>query len=224
MTPATSERHVGFATVPRLLVVTDRHRCLEAGRGLLDTVTAAVTAGAPAVLLREKDLPADERRALAAELVAITAAHGARLLVAGDARLATEVGAAGVHLAADQARPAGMPRYGRGDPRPRLLVGRSCHDGAELTAAVAASVDYLTLSPVAATASKPGYGPPLGAAGLAGLTAIAGDVPVLALGGVGPDDAGRFRSAGAHGVAVMGAVMAARDPADVVVRLLRQLT
>lgn len=204
-------------------MITDRHRSRERGRRLVDTVTAAVSAGAPAVLLREKDLATADRRALALELVAVTASHGADLLVAGDAGLASAVGAAGVHLAADQLPPARRGLDRGSAPIPDLLVGRSCHDHAEVAAAVAASVDYVTLSPVATTASKPGYGPPLGPSGLAALTVKAGDVPLLALGGVDAHNAGRFRAAGAYGVAVMGAVMAARDPADVVTRLLREL-
>lgn len=211
------------APVPRLLVLTDRRRSNEAGRSLRDTVAAAVAAGAPAVLLREKDLATDERRELAQELLAVTDAHGARLLVAGDVALARSVGAAGVHLAAADAPVPQDTRRPGDDPMPDLRVGRSCHDVAEVAAAVAEPVDYVTISPVAATASKPGYGPALGPDGFARLAAVAGEVPALALGGIGPDDAGSYLEAGAHGVAVMGAVMGARDPAAVVARLLAPL-
>ncbi|MCW2745028.1 MAG: thiamine phosphate synthase, partial [Mycobacterium sp.] len=50
--------------LPRLLVLTDR-RAVPAGRTLLDTLRAAVDAGATALVLRERDLPAAERAALA---------------------------------------------------------------------------------------------------------------------------------------------------------------
>jgi thiamine-phosphate pyrophosphorylase len=88
---------------------------------------------------------------------------------------------------------------------------------------VAEGVDYVTVSPVALTASKPGYGPALGIDGLAALIEVAGDVPVLALGGVQPDTVAGALEAGAHGVAVMGAVMRAETPAKIVTRLLDQL-
>lgn len=224
-TAATDDRRpAGRTTVPRLVVLTDRRRSEAAGRTLLDTVTAAVGAGAPAVLLREKDLGRDERRALAADLAAVTREHGAHLLVASDTGLARTVGAAGVHLAAGD--PAPLPAPPATAPRPGtsaggLLVGRSCHDAAEVAASVAASVDYVTVSPVAPSASKPGHGPALGADGVAALVADAGDVPVLALGGIGLPNAARFRAAGAHGVAVMGAVMGDPDPAAVVAGLLQ---
>lgn len=198
------------SAVPRLLVLTDRTQCEAAGRTLVDTVAAAVDAGAPAILLREKDLPASERHRLATLLVEVTAAHGARLVVASDPDLAAAVGAAGVHLAAD-------------DPVPdadELLLGRSCHDADEVVRAIADDVDYVTVSPVASTASKPGYGPALGVDALATLAAGAAPVPVLALGGMTPATTGEALAAGAHGVAVMGAVMGADDPARQVTKFL----
>jgi thiamine-phosphate pyrophosphorylase len=67
-------------------------------------------------------------------------------------------------------------------PRPALL-GRSCHDPAEVTAA--AGCDWVTVSPVNLTASKPGHGPALGPAGLAACIDAPGAPPVYALGGLG---------------------------------------
>lgn len=196
--------------VPRLLVLTDRAQCEAAGRTLVDTVAAAVHGGAPAILLREKDLPGPERHELARALAEVTAAHGARLLVASDRDLAVEVGAAGVHLASE-------------DPLPDtegLLLGRSCHDATEVVGARDGGVDYMTVSPVAPTSSKPGYGPALGTVGVAALATAAAPVPVLGLGGVTPEDTRAVLDAGAHGVAVMGAVMRAADPSDVVTAFL----
>jgi thiamine-phosphate pyrophosphorylase len=71
--------------------------------------------------------------------------------------------------------------------------------------------DYVALSPVFPTVTKPGYGPPLGPAEAARL---AGVVPWLALGGI--DSAERVAvcaAAGAAGIAVLGAVMRSADPA-----------
>lgn len=199
-----------MTAVPRLLVVTDRR--LAGERPLADVVRAAVAGGARAVLLREKDLPVAERRRLAVELAGVLAPAGGTLVVAGDPALAAELGA-GLHLAAGQ-RP--VPGAGR-------LVGRSCHGPAELAAARRDGAAYATLSPVFPTASKPGYGPALGPDGLADAVAAVPDLPVLALGGVGPGRVAACRSAGAHGVAVMGEVMRAGDPAEVVRRLHAEL-
>jgi thiamine-phosphate pyrophosphorylase len=179
--------------LPRLLVLTDRTRC--AGPLAL-AVAAAVEAGARAVVLREKDLPADARAGLAAELAGILTPAGGTLIVAGHGDLRW-----GVHLAAAEPFPARRPE----------LVGRSCHDLAEVAAATAEGCDYVTVSPVFPSPSKPGYGPPLGPAGLAALTRSG--PPAYALGGVRPADVAACRSAGAYGVAVMGGVM--RDPHSV---------
>lgn len=200
----------GPRVAPRLLVLTDRTQCEAAGRTLVGTVTAVVRAGAPAILLREKDLPGAERRDLAATLLEVTSAHGARLVVASDPDLAVGVGAAGVHLASHDPLPSAEG----------LLLGRSCHDAAEVAEAVAEDVDYLTASPVATTPSKPGYGPALGTEGVTALATAAASVPVLALGGMTPATTPEVLDAGAHGVAVMGAVMRAADPARVVTTFL----
>jgi len=116
-------------------------------------------------------------------------------------------GTDGVHLAARQPAVVGP-------------FGRSCHDLNELTAAAAEGARYVTYSPVAPSPSKPGYGPPLGVDGLRRACRAVPDLPIYALGGVDPDNAAGFRAAGAHGVAVMGIVMRAADPAAVVADLL----
>ena len=182
-------------TLPRLLVLTDRTRC--PGGDLLSTVDKAVAAGARAVVLREKDLPGDERRRLADAVHALLAPAGGLLIVAG-----TALPASHMHLAVRDAVPT---------PRPALL-GRSCHDAGELRRAAAELCDYVTLSPVFASPSKPGYGPALGLATLDALV-TAGVPAVYALGGVRPEDVAGCLDAGARGVAVMAAVM--RDPAIV---------
>lgn len=170
------------------------------GDPLVRVVVAAVRGGVRWVLLRERDLPRGERRALADRLRAVLDPAGGVLIVAGPDPL----GGAAVHLAAADPHPV---------PRPEL-VGRSCHDPAELDRL--SDEDYVTLSPVFATRSKPGYGPPLGPSGAAG-TMRGRAVPWLALGGV--DSPGRVAAcaeAGAQGVAVMGAVMRAANPGRLV--------
>jgi thiamine-phosphate pyrophosphorylase len=197
-----------------VMVVTDRHQVGEGARGLVDVVRAALDGGATRVLLRDRDMARPERGRLADELRAVTAAAGAALLVAGDVDLARAAGADGVHLAAHDPWPGAL--------RP-LGVGRSCHDHGELVQARAHAADWATYSPVFASASKPGYGPALGLAGLAAGCRAAPGLPVLALGGIGPGQARPCLDAGAAGVAVMGAVMRADDPATVVRALVDEM-
>lgn len=187
-------------TLPRLLVVTDR---TQAAGHLADVVAAAVDAGARAVLLRDRDLPDDERTALATDLRAVLDPVGGLLVVAGAAAHAAVHPAVhpAVHLAAAEPFP---------DPRP-ALVGRSCHSAAELARAGAEGCDWAFLSPVFPTASKPGYGPALGVEGFGRLRPLG--PPAYALGGVLPGHVPDLLGAGAAGVAVMGPVM--RDPSVV---------
>jgi thiamine monophosphate synthase len=183
------------ARLPRLLVVTDR---VQAAGPLAVVVADAVAAGARAVLLRDRDLPDDERAALAADLRAVLDPVGGLLVTAGSvAGPAHPAVHPAVHLAAAEPFP---------DPRP-ALVGRSCHSAAELAQARAEGCDWAFLSPVFPTASKPGYGPALGVEGFARLRPPG--PPVYALGGVLPEHVPDLLAAGAHGIAVMGPVMRA---------------
>lgn len=185
--------------VPRLLLLTDRAQ-LPQGRRLSETVEACVAAGLTHAVVRELDLDPSARRRLVEDLASL---DGLTVLSAR----AFVPGAAGVHLAAGQDAPRAGPH------------GRSCHDLDEVARAAGEGAMYVTLSPFAPTASKPGYGPPVPP----GDYAVDSGVPVLALGGIDPANAAAARAAGAHGVAVMGAVMRAPDPAAVVHGLLREV-
>ncbi|GAA1618189.1 thiamine phosphate synthase [Catellatospora bangladeshensis] len=183
-----------------VVVVTDRRQAL---RPLVDVVAAAVSAGARAVLLREKDLPRGQRLRIAVALRELLRPVGGLLIVAGQDTLDGEA----LHLRAGAVAPLGRPH----------LLGRSCHDAAELAAL--STEDYVTLSPVFTSRSKPGYGPALAPIGLRRLCPRAGR-PVLALGGIErSEQAAACRESGASGVAVMGAVMRAEDPAEAYARL-----
>jgi len=189
-------------TLPAVLVLTDRRVAAAAGHTLPGLV-ASLAGLDVGVVFREKDLLEVERVAIGHEVADASRRAGVLLLVASSPAVAQRIGADGVHLAAE-------------DPSTACgLVGRSCHDAVELSAAGAEGVAYVTLSPVYATPSKPGHGPPLGLDGL-GRLARAARRPVFALGGVGPGRAGECVEAGAHGVAMLGAVMQAADPAELV--------
>jgi thiamine-phosphate pyrophosphorylase len=179
---------------PRLLLLTDRSQ-LHLGRSLRRTLLECVEAGATHIVLRELDEEPAAREALAAALVAA----GATVIAARTVLPS----ASGVHLA------AGTPA-----PAPGTMFGRSCHSAAEVRAAAAEGAAYVTLSPFALTASKPGYGPALAPEEYAASAGAA--IPVYALGGITPDNAADAIGAGARGVAVMGEVMRSDDPAAVV--------
>lgn len=197
--------------LPCLMLVTDRSLCGGAD-GLVAAVEAAVQGGADAVQLREKDpdgrsLPPEDLLPLARRLRQATLGR-ALLLVNGllDVALASE--ADGVHLPASAPsvwRPReAVPVGGQG-----FLVGRSVHSLEAARRAEAEGADYLVAGPVYETRSHPGREP-------AGLSLIEGitrrvRVPVLAIGGVNAGRVDEVVRAGASGVAVISAVLAAAD-------------
>jgi thiamine-phosphate pyrophosphorylase len=78
--------------------------------------------------------------------------------------------------------------------------------------AVAAGADYLGFGPVFETATKENPDPVQGIQGLARAVAIAGSVPVVAIGGIAPDNVAAVRAAGAAAACSIGAVNRAVDP------------
>jgi len=199
---------------PPLLLITDRR---QARRPLDEIAAAAFSAGCRWVSLREKDLPPDEQVLLARAIASLARAHGARVTLHGEAALAKQAGADGVHL------PAGVdPVAARKLVGPGKLIGVSIHTATEAEAIDPAIVDYALAGPAFETASKPGYGPEIGRKGLIDI-ARAARVPVLAIGGINPARVGELIAAGAAGVAVMGGVMRAADPAQEVRALIATL-
>jgi thiamine-phosphate pyrophosphorylase len=194
----------------RLLVITDRH---QARRPVEEIAEAIGRSGAPWLLLRDKDLAASERSQLAGRLAAIARRHGTHFSISADVELAVALGAS-VHLQSAASVTAARARLGH-----RSLIGVSAHNQAELEAAAAANADYVTLSPIFPTTSKPGYGPALGPKAIAAAAELG--LAVVALGGITAATAGACFAAGAGGIATMGEIMRADDPIRTIAALLR---
>jgi thiamine-phosphate pyrophosphorylase len=200
--------------VPPLLVISDRH---QARRPLAEVAEAVFAGNCRWFSLREKDLPPEERRRLLEELVALGHRFGAVVTAHEDIEAVVSVGADGVHLPS-----GGSPAAARAW-LPRALIGASAHSAGEAAALLRAGADYVTVSPIFLSASKPGYGPALGLDGLARIvTGTSG--PVIALGGITAQNAALCVSAGARGIAVMGEVMRSADPEATVECILRVMS
>ena len=144
--------------------------------------------------------------------MALGRTYGATVMAHDDIDAVVATGAGGVHLPGGSDPKAARARL------PNGLIGVSAHSPAEAAEQIAAGADYVTISPIFLTDSKPGYGPALGVAGLAETIAIARG-PIVALAGVTPANARACIQTGAAGIAVMGEVMRAADP-EATVRLL----
>jgi thiamine-phosphate pyrophosphorylase len=184
-----------------LLVITDRHQARHSIEAMAEAVAQA---GGRWLLFRDKDLEPSERRVLAGRLSAIARRHGMHLSVSRNVDLAAEF-AASAHL-----QSAAAVAKARQHLTPDALIGVSAHSLADVAAAAAAGADYVTLSPIFLTASKPGYGPALGVGTI--TEAAKAGITVVALGGVTANAARSCLDAGAAGVAVMGEIMRSSDP------------
>lgn len=189
----------------RLCLVTDRG--LAGGRTLPDIVAEAVAGGVTMVQLREK---AASTRAFVAEaeaLLRLLRPHGVPLVINDRVDVALAVGADGVHVGQDDmAVPLVRRLVG-----PAMLIGLSITCEADMARPDAGAADYLGVGPVFAQATKPDAAPPLGLEGLARLARSA-KRPVLAIGGIDAGNADAVLRAGAHGLAIVSAIMAAPDP------------
>lgn len=194
--------------IPRLCYITDGERG-TAGRPLDRVVREALRGGPLALLLRERTLDGRASEALIESLLPLRR-DGLTLLVSRRLDLARAFGLDGVQLAAD-AVPVRVARDWLG---PDALLGYSAHSREEALRAAEEGASHVTLSPIFATASKPGA-PGRGLAWLEQCTAGL-PIPVLALGGVTPERTEGILKAGAWGVAAVSAIGAARDVAEAV--------
>jgi thiamine-phosphate pyrophosphorylase len=140
---AVSRRRNRPPCLPPLWLFTDAHRLPDPR-----PVVARLPKGLAGVVLRHDTDP--ERTALGRDLARICRARRLKLIVAGDPRLATALGA-GMHLRAGR-WPAGAPIPLR---RQGTLLTSSAHSGADLRRAARAGADLAFLSPAFATKSHP---------------------------------------------------------------------
>lgn len=189
----------------RLCLVTDRG--LAAGRSVVDIALAAVRGGATMVQLREKEATTrafvDEARALKAAL----APFGVPLAINDRLDVALAVDADGLHVGQDD-----MPvEAARRLMRPGKFIGLSITAVGQVQRPDAEAADYLGVGPIYAQRTKEDAAAPLGIGGLRRLRGLTGK-PVVAIGGLTPDNSAPVLAAGADGLAVVSAIVAAADP------------
>jgi len=175
--------------LPALILMTDQAR-------VPDPVAAARSLPhGSAIILRHTD--AKTRAGLARALATIVRARGLLLLIAGDARLAADIGAHGLHLPEARAREAAHWRA----LKPSWLITTAAHSEPGLSAARLAGADAALLAPVFATPSHPDR-ESLGLLRTRLMTARAG-LPVYALGGVNAQTIARLKDARIAGIAAI---------------------
>ncbi|NCD21987.1 MAG: thiamine phosphate synthase [Spartobacteria bacterium] len=199
-----------------LYLVTDR--ALARGRTTAEIVRAAVAGGVTCVQVREKDCGTREFIEEARAVQAALRGTGVPLIVNDRVDVALAVGADGVHLGQGDMPLADARRLGP----PSWIVGISAETVEDAVRAERDGADYVGVSPVFRTPTKTDHAAPLGLAGLRAIRA-ATKLPLVAIGGLHAGNARETIRAGADGLAVVSAIVAADDPRAAAAELRREI-
>lgn len=202
------------APLPRLHVLTSAHQRTDDMR----TLDEVLRVGAPAIQIRVKGTTDREHLETIRAIVARCRDAGAMCIVNDRVDLALAADADAVHLGQTDL-PVAVARGLAGE---RLLIGGTARDPATARRLVEEGADYLGVGPTYPTRTKRGLPDPLGTDGLAAVVAAV-DVPVIAISGITAARVPEVMATGAHGIAVVGAVVDAPDPAAATRELLTML-
>lgn len=183
-----------------LVLVTDD--ALLVGRDPVATCIAAVRGGVTMVQLRLKHASDPEVLELTRTLVS---ALPVPLIVNDRLDIALIGGAAGVHLGSDDLPPALARRIAP----PGFIIGASVGTPEEIPRGF--SADYWGVGPLHISSTKVDAGAALGWDGVRRIVAESSGRPVVAIGGVRPEDVAEARHAGCAGVAVVSGILGAED-------------
>lgn len=171
-----------------------------------EQVTRLIQGGATLIQLREKRFSPREFFHQAQAALEIARAHNVRIIINDRVDIALALHADGVHLGQDDMPPHAARKL-LGD---QALIGFSTHNPDQAIRASTFPIDYLAIGPVFPTSSKIRPDPVVGLAGVRQVSEAAGQLPLVAIGGITAQNIKSVLKEGANCVAVIGAVLA--DP------------
>lgn len=160
--------------------------------------------GATFVQLREKHLSPREFYREAEDALRVARELGVRLIINDRADIALALAADGLHLGQDDLLPAAARKL-LGE---RAVIGFSTHNIEQAREAMRLPVDYLAIGPIFPTSSKENPDPVVGLEGLRRVRQLVGQIPLVAIGGISPENAREVLAAGADSVAVISLLLA----------------
>ena len=173
---------------------------------LTTAVEQAILGGARLIQYRDKSHDAARRLTQAAALNALCQRHAVPLIVNDDVELATQVGAAGVHVGKDDPAFA----IARAHLGQNAIIGVSCYDRLDLALEAArAGADYVAFGAFFPSPTKPTETRASIALLRKARTAL--NVPIVAIGGITPDNAPLLLDVGADALAVVSGVFGQPD-------------
>ncbi len=189
------------------------------GRYLLNLVEKAVDSGVTLVQLRAKELQTREFLQLALQTAKLLKEKNIPLIINDRIDIALACGAEGVHLGQDDIP---LP-YARKILGKKKRIGISVNTVNEAEEAEKGGADYLGVGPVYYTPSKRDLKAILGPSGLKIIREKV-KIPLLAIGGINAENAREVMSCGVDGIAVISALMEAKDISEATRELLQKIS
>ena len=178
------------------------------GRDPYDIAVAAINGGARMLQLRDKLRDKGESLPLATSLQDLCQRNGALLIINDHADVAAAVGSGGLHVGQTDLPVA----QARQILAPHQVLGRSNREFEQLEGSKAMGADHVAFGAIYATTSKGVARNPQGPERVREAKAIAGDTPLVAIGGINLDNVTPVVEAGADAICVTAAVASAAEP------------
>ncbi|MCM1109609.1 MAG: thiamine phosphate synthase [Clostridium sp.] len=183
----------------------------------------ALAGGCRWIQLRMKGAPENAVREVGREVAEICRENGATLILDDHVGLVRELGADGVHLGR-QDMPVADARRILG---PGKIIGATANTEDDIVAAAGAGADYIGLGPLRFTTTKQNLSPVLGYEGyrriISSVRRRGIGLPVVAIGGIVPEDIAPLMGAEASGIAVSGTILRATSPSEMTNKLITKL-
>ena len=190
--------------LPRVYPLTDVRL---SGLSHADQVRLLTLGGASLIQLREKQQTAFQFYEHAKAAVSAAPKSGVLIIINDRVDIALASGAHGVHLGQDDMPPEAARRL----LGPEAIIGYSTHSIEQAQKALTLSIDYIAIGPIFDTTTKSDTSPILGLEGLREVRKVVGDFPLVAIGGISLANAAAVLEAGADSVALISALLSARD-------------
>jgi len=200
-----------------LCLITDRKKCKN--QDLMNPVEDALIGGVRCVQLREKDLPTKDLFQLALNLRKLTQLFSAKLLINDRLDICKAVDADGIHLP-ENGLPVSVCKNLLGKDK---IIGASTHSLDGVIDKANQGVDFVTLSPIFETSSKPKGTPVLGVNSIINAKKLS-PIPILALGGIDEYNVKVVIDAGADGIALISGILCENDIKSASKKILNQIS
>lgn len=191
--------------------------------GYVEGAIEALNGGCKWIQLRMKGADADDIRRAVDKLKPLCQEKGAILILDDHVELTSQLDIDGVHLGKNDMPPA----EARALIGEKYIIGGTANTFEDIKNLVAQGVDYIGLGPFRYTETKQNLSAILGIEGykniLSQCRATGITTPIVAIGGIEPDDIPSIMQAGVSGIALSGAILRAENPAETTQKIITTL-